>query len=127
MALTLIKNKNVIEFDTRERCSIVEILNDEHSPHLSVARCKVSPGIITELHSLADTNEIYIIEKGSGMMDDGICEPFAVNPGDSIVIPPNHPQRIKNIGEGDLLFKVVCAPRFKPACYTPLEEGNTSE
>ncbi len=122
MALILIKNQNAVEFDTRELCSIIEILNDEQSPHLSVARCKVNPGITTELHSLAGTKEIYLIEKGSGMMDDGACEPFLVIPGDSIVIPPDHPQRIKNTGEADLVFKVMCTPRFLPACYTPLEE-----
>ena len=123
MALTLIKHKNAVEFDTRERCSIIEILNDKQSPHLSVARCKVNPGVTTELHSLVGTKEVYLIEKGSGMMDDGTCKPFTVNPGDSIVIPPDYPQRIKNIGDVDLIFKVVCTPRFMPACYTPLEEG----
>ncbi len=123
MSLTLIKHKNAVEFDTRERCSIIEILNDDESPHVSLARCKVYPGITTELHSLAGTKEVYLIEEGHGMMDDGRCEPFSVKPGDSITIPVEHPQRIKNIGEGDLVFMVVCTPRFEPACYTPLEEG----
>ena len=123
MALTLIPNKNVAEFDTRERCSIIEILNNELSPELSIARCRVDPGVTTELHSLADTKEIYLVEEGRGMMDDGKCKPFLVNPGDIIIIPSDHPQRIKNTGEIDLVFKVVCKPRFKPACYIPLEEG----
>lgn len=123
MTLTIIKHKTAIEFDTRERCSIIEILNDEQSPHLSVARCKVSSGVTTELHSLAGTREAYFIEEGNGMMDDGSCEPFLVNPGDSIIIPPDYPQRIKNIGEVDLVFKVVCTPRFEPACYSPLEDA----
>ena len=125
MALTLIPNKNVAEFDTRERCSIIEILNDEVNPDLSIARCRVKPGVTTELHSLEGTKEIYLVEEGCGMMDDGACMPFRVNPGDSIVIPPDYPQRIKNIGEVDLVFKVVCTPRFKPACYTPLEENKS--
>jgi len=123
MALTLIPNKNAVEFETRERCSIIEILNDDESPHVSIARCKVNRGITTELHSLAGTKEVYLIEEGHGLMDDGRCEPFSVKPGDRIVIPPDHPQRIKNISEDELVFKVVCTPRFEPACYTPLEGG----
>jgi mannose-6-phosphate isomerase-like protein (cupin superfamily) len=125
MALTLIKHKNSVEFETRERCSIIEILNDEQSPHLSVALCKVSPNVTTELHSLAGTKEVYLIEVGCGMVDDGACKPFMVNPGDSIIIPADHPQRLKNIGTADLVFKVVCTPRFEPACYTPLEEDKS--
>jgi len=125
MAFTLIKHKNAVEFDTRERCSIIEILNDQQSPHLSVARCKVNPGVTTELHSLSGTKEVYLIEEGRGMMDDGTCKPFTVKPGDSITIPPDYPQRIKNIGKVDLVFKVVCTPRFMPACYTPLEASNS--
>jgi mannose-6-phosphate isomerase-like protein (cupin superfamily) len=121
MPLILIKNKNAVEFDTRERCSITEILNDAQSPHLSIARCTVKLGITTELHSLAGMKEVYFIEKGSGMMDDGVCEPFSVKPGDCITISPDHPQRIRNIGKVDLVFKVVCTPRFNPECYTPLE------
>ncbi len=120
--LTHIENKQTEEFATRERCFIREILNDAQSPDLSVARCRVETGVITELHSLAGTQETYLIERGQGLMDDGACVPIAVGPGDSITIPPDHPQRIANTGEYDLVFTVVCTPRFKPDCYVPLPD-----
>ncbi len=119
--LKLIKNKSPIEFETRERCFISEILNDEAVPGHSIARCRVKPGVTTELHSLTNTRETYTIETGQGMMDDGECEPFLVGPGDSVEILPDHPQRIKNISDVDLVILLVCIPRFVPECYVALE------
>jgi len=119
--LKLISKNAQPEFDTRERCSIVEILNDAENPDISIARCRVKPGIITELHSLRNTKETYIIEAGQGMMDDGEIEPMAVKAGDKIMISSGQPQRIRNVGECDLIFLAVCNPRFEPDCYVPLE------
>ena len=119
--LKLITRNAQPEFETRERCSIVEILNDAESSDVSIARCRVKPGIITELHSLRNTKETYVIEAGQAMMDDGECEPIAVEIGDKIMISSGHPQRIRNIGECDLIFLAVCNPRFEPECYIPLE------
>ncbi len=109
------------EFFTRERCHIKEVLNDPASPGLSLARCRVAPGVTTELHALAGTAETYLIERGTGVMDDGAQAPLAVGPGDCVTIAPDHPQRIRNTGSEDLVFLVICTPRFEPACYTPLE------
>lgn len=121
--LTLIKNKNSAEFFTSERCHIVELLNDDNSPDLSVARCRVEPGVTTQLHSLTGTTEVYGIEQGQGIMDDGKHPGIAVAAGDNILIPADHPQRICNTGTDDLIFVVTCQPRFEPACYNDLETG----
>jgi len=109
------------EFFTRERCHIKEVLNNPASPGLSIARCRVAPGVTTELHALAGTAETYLIESGSGDMDDGKSAGFAVDPGDSVTIPPGQSQRIRNTGQDDLIFLVMCHPRFQPVCYQPLE------
>ena len=122
--LTLIKKKNTPEFYTDERCHIVELINDKANAQLSVARCRVERGVVTQLHSLTGTRETYLIESGDGEMDDGGGNGFRVSVGDSIMIEPNHPQRIRNIGETDLVFLVICQPRFEPACYKNLEEDN---
>ena len=121
--LTLIPENKSAEFATRERCQIKEILNDDKSPNLSIARCRVLPGITTELHSLSGTAETYLIENGEGLMDDGRCSPLPVEAGDCISISPGHAQRIKNTGTGELKFLVICTPRFKPACYASKESG----
>lgn len=117
--LSKIPRNDSPEFFTRERCFIKEILNDPASGALSIARCRVAPGVTTELHSLLKTAETYLIEAGTGRMDDAQSPAFTVCAGDSVTIPPNHPQRIQNTGKDDLIFLVICTPRFEPACYTP--------
>ena len=120
--LKLIPSNRSDEFYTSERCHITEVLNDPASPGLSIARCRVEPGITTQLHSLKGTAETYLIETGEGTMDDGTGPAFNVRPGDSISIGPDHPQRIKNTGPDDLVFLVICTPRFVPSCYTVEEK-----
>ena len=119
--LNYIKNKQSEEVYTQERCHIVELLNDEASPNLSMARCRVSPGIITQLHALDQVEETYVIESGSGVMDDGKGNLIDVDIGDSVKIDKNHPQRIRNTGKIDLVFLVICVPRFLPKCYLNLD------
>ncbi len=110
------------EFSTRERCFVTELLNHPDQPDLSIARCRVSPGITTELHLLHETRETYLIERGAGLMDDGAGRSFVVGAGDSVVIPADQPQRITNTGEGDLVFLAICRPRFRPGCYRALSD-----
>jgi mannose-6-phosphate isomerase-like protein (cupin superfamily) len=105
---------------TRERCYIREYLNDPQVPRLSVAGCRVPPGVTTELHRLS-VDEWYVIVEGRGMMEVDRQEPVAVGPGDTVIIPKGSPQRIRNAGTTDLKFQCVCLPRFTSACYEPLE------
>ncbi len=124
--LTRIGRNNSAAFFTRERCHIDEILNDSASPDLSIARCRVERGVTTELHCLMGTAETYLIEKGTGEMDDGTAPAFPVKAGDCVAIAPDHPQRIRNTGPDDLIFLVICRPRFEPSCYRPLEGDSKS-
>ena len=103
-----------------ERCYITELVNDEAWPEFSIARTRVEPGVITQLHSL-DAHEVYIIESGSGLMSVGDEPPYAVGPGGVVTIPKHVSQRIENTGSEDLLFVCVCTPRFAQNCYTSLE------
>ena len=119
--MKLIKRKNQGEFFTEERCYITEILNDPACPDLSIARCRVLPGVTTQLHALTDVAETYVIEAGAGVMDAANGAEIKVSVGDAVTIAPNAPQRIRNTGTGDLLFTVTCQPRFTPECYMNLE------
>ena len=116
-----IKGNTGREFFTDERCYITELLNDPASPDLSIARCRVLPGVTTQLHSLTGVHETYLIEAGSGIMDDGQNSGFPVVQGDAIAIKSGHAQRIKNSGDGVLVFTVTCTHRFEPGCYVNLE------
>ena len=105
---------------TSERCWISEILNDLHWPEFSIARCRVEPGVTTELHSLS-VHEVYVIEHGQGLMRVGENDPFEVGPGDTVSIPKQSAQSIANVSDDDLIFTCVCSPRFLQDCYTSLE------
>jgi mannose-6-phosphate isomerase-like protein (cupin superfamily) len=105
---------------TRERCYIRERFNDAAVPEFSIADCRVTPGVTTELHRLG-VDEWYVIVEGRGMMEIDRQPAVQVGPGDTVVIPKGSPQRIRNAGTSDLLFQCICIPRFTEAAYEALE------
>jgi mannose-6-phosphate isomerase-like protein (cupin superfamily) len=105
---------------TSERCFIAELLNNEQMSEVSVARARVEPGASTALHSLS-VAEWYVIESGTGLMTVGKEIPRRVAAGDAVAIPRGVSQNIRNVGDCDLIFLCVCAPRFSEECYTSLE------
>lgn len=113
-------NKSKPEVLTPERCFIGEMINDDAWPEFSLARCRVEPGVTTQLHRLA-VLEFYVVEQGIGRMRIGDDPPFDVGPGDTVRIPRHAPQSIANIGDSDLVFLCLCSPRFSQDCYTSLE------
>ena len=113
------------EFWTDERCFITECLNSEEVPEFSLAVARVKPSVTTQLHSLRNTKEIYIIRKGTGLVLVGKKE-LEVSIGDSIIIPANTPQRITNLSDSeDLEFYCHCSPRFVTEAYENLETNNS--
>lgn len=105
---------------TEERCWITELLNDDGVRDVSLARCRVEPGVTTQLHRLS-VREWYVVERGRGMMQVGSREPWPIGPGDVVEIPAGSAQRVTNTGADDLVFQCVCLPRFTPGCYESLE------
>lgn len=113
-------DKSKPEVWTRERCFITELVNNDSWPEFSLARCRVEPGVSTELHSLS-VHEVYVIERGCGLMRVGDETPYEVGPGDTVSIPKHVAQNISNLSGNDLVFTCVCTPRFSQNCYTSLE------
>jgi mannose-6-phosphate isomerase-like protein (cupin superfamily) len=105
---------------TEERCFVAELVNEPAWPEFSLARCRVEPGVTTQLHALA-VHELYVIEEGSGSVEIDRGGRRRVGPGDVVTIPKHVAQRITNTGTTDLVFLCVCAPRFLQDCYTSLE------
>ena len=99
---------------------MAEVINDDRWPEFSIARCRVEPGVTTQLHVLA-VHEVYVIEKGSGRIRIGDTPSFDVDAGDAATIPAGDSQSITNTGSGDLIFTCVCTPKFSQNCYTSLE------
>ncbi len=115
------KSDNNLEFETDERCFILEISNDSEDD-ISIARARVKRGVTTAWHKLKSTDERYIIVSGKGSVEIGGLEPVEVSEGDVVRIPADTPQRIKNIGHNDLIFFAVCSPRFINRCYIKMEK-----
>ncbi len=109
------------EFETSERCHILEISNDPDDDAVSIARARVEPGVTTAWHKLTGTIERYIIISGTGCVEVGDLEPTDVSAGDVVRIPADTRQRITNTGEEDLIFYAICSPRFVPECYVAME------
>jgi mannose-6-phosphate isomerase-like protein (cupin superfamily) len=105
------------EFDTEERCAILEMSNSVFDEALSIARARVEPGVTTAWHRVVDTAERYVILEGQGRVEVEGLDPETVGAGDVVIIPPNARQRIANTGENHLLFLALCTPRFRQERY----------
>jgi|SRR5687767_5729578 mannose-6-phosphate isomerase-like protein (cupin superfamily) len=112
------------EYYTPERCHILELSNVPDDPDVSIARARVTPGVTTRWHRLADTIERYVMLEGTGRIEIGELPPRVVGPGDTVLIPPGCRQRIANIGTGDLVFLAICSPRFQTDAYEDLDDGS---
>ena len=112
------------EYYTPERCHILELSNIADDPDVSIARARVTPGVTTRWHRLADTIERYVMLEGSGRIEIGELPPRVVGPGDVVLIPAGCRQRIANVGAGDLVFLAICSPRFQTDAYEDLDDGS---
>jgi len=121
MSPEVMRSNTTAEFETDERCHIMETANDSGDEAVSIARARVEPGVTTAWHKLDGIAERYIIISGAGRVDIGELEPTDILEGDVVRIPADTPQRITNSGETDLIFYAVCSPRFVPGCYVSLE------
>jgi mannose-6-phosphate isomerase-like protein (cupin superfamily) len=110
------------EYYTEERCFINELANVVSDPAVSIARARVVPGISTRLHRLQGITERYVILEGTGRVEVGSLPTQNVGVGDVVLIPPECPQRITNIGNVDLVFLAVCSPRFQQRAYEDIDE-----
>jgi len=72
---------------------------------LSLAEATVPVGAETILHKHLQSEEIYHLTQGRGLMFLGDKQ-FEVAAGDTICIPPGMVHKIFNIG--DILLKILC-------------------
>ena len=109
------------EFETPERCAILEMFNVPEDRDASLARARLRPGVTTQLHSLVGVDERYIVLEGEGEVEIG-GRPFErVRPGSVVLVPRGETQRARNTGSADLVFLCLCTPAFSPECYRTLE------
>ncbi|WP_079437512.1 cupin domain-containing protein [Zoogloea sp. LCSB751] len=77
----------------------------------SLAEARVPAGTRTLLHRHQQTEELYHITVGTGLMTLGNHR-FTVAAGDTICIPPGTPHRIEAAGNGPLHILCCCAPPY---------------
>ena len=121
MSGKVIRPESSGEFFTPERCHILESWNDPSDWAVSIARARVEPGVVTQLHRLRDVEERYLIVQGTGTVNVGELGAITVMAGDIVVIKSGVAQQITNTGNEDLIFYCICSPRFSPECYESLE------
>lgn len=108
------------EYFFDEGCFIIEMLNEPDDQDVSIARARVLVGIETRLHALQNTTERYVILEGTGEVTiDGQTQ--VVNQGDVVTIAPSQSQKIRNVGEHDLVFLAICTPRFELENYQDID------
>lgn len=77
----------------------------------SLAEAIVAPGQETRLHKHIQSEELYHITQGEGLMTLA-HDCFIVQAGDTICIPPNTAHKIKNTGTAPLKILCCCTPAY---------------
>jgi len=95
-------------FETKDGSTIREL---HHTELQSLAEATLEPGQATERHYHANSEEIYLVTKGSGELEvDG--ETQRVRPGDAILIPSGAWHMLENDGSSELTILCMCAPPY---------------
>ncbi|MBN2101273.1 MAG: cupin domain-containing protein [Candidatus Aenigmarchaeota archaeon] len=108
------KLKDCKEIVAGDNCILRELLGKKDNiVNYSLAKAIVKPGDITYKHKLKESSEVYYILEGDGLMyiDNETKE---VGSGDTIYIPHNSVQRIKNTGDKNLVFLCIVEPAWCP-------------
>jgi mannose-6-phosphate isomerase-like protein (cupin superfamily) len=93
-------------FTTKDGSSIREL---QHTQAQSLAEAKLEPGQVTERHYHRDSEEIYFLLDGTGVLElDGQLRD--VQPGDAVLIPPGTWHQIRALEP--LRFLCCCSPAY---------------
>ena len=105
--------KDITAYKTRDGSEIRELMHPvvQGNKKQSLAEAIVHQGQQTLLHKHHNSEELYYITHGKGLMSLG-TEQFDVNIGDTICIPPGTPHCIKNIGSEALHILCTCSPAY---------------
>ena|SRR5437867_72715 len=104
----------VSAFTTKDGSEIRELLAHRNSciAKQSLAEARLAPGRQTAPHYHVQTEEIYYILAGRGLMRID-RQQREVAAGDAIAIPPGQVHTIINTGSETLKFLCCCAPAYE--------------
>jgi len=103
-------------FITRDGSMVREMMHPrQHSEHgvasQSLAEARVAVGCKTQRHRHNQSEELYHITAGTGMMSLADKQ-FKVKVGDTLCIPPGTTHCIENTGDEELVILCCCAPAY---------------
>lgn len=100
-------------YTTRDGSTIRELIHPaQHgNQRQSLAEANLLPGKQTLLHRHAKSEEIYHITAGRGIMTLG-DQRLAIQPGDSVYIPPGTAHALENTGNVTLKVLCCCSPAY---------------
>ncbi len=112
--MEVINRDHCTPFITKDGSTIRELLAHRNSSirNQSLAEATVPPGVKTQLHMHPQTEEIYYILRGQGLMHLNGTQ-RTVGSGDAIAIPPGVAHCIENNHSEDLVFLCCCAPGYE--------------
>lgn len=101
-------------YQSLDGSEIRELMHPSQHPvqRQSLAEATVLPGEATQLHRHRESEEIYHVLTGHGLMIMG-NECFDVRIGDTVLIPPGMPHRMANAGGEPLRFLCACSPAYR--------------
>ena len=105
---------DVVPYITKDGSEIRELMHpDQHgNRRQSLAEAVVPAGTRTRLHRHRETEELYHITSGEGLLTLGE-EQMRVSPGDTALIPPGTPHCIEAIGSAALHILCCCSPAYR--------------
>lgn len=104
---------DIAVYETKDGSQICELMHPaQHgNRNQSLAEAIVPQGTRTRLHRHRQTEELYFIVAGSGLMSLG-DERFEVVPGDTVLIPPGMAHCIEALGSEALTMLCCCSPAY---------------
>ena len=105
---------DITPYPTKDGSEIRELMHPaQHgNRQQSLAEARVAPGEKTRLHRHQQTEELYHVTAGRGLMTLGE-QRLAVQPGDTVCINPGTPHCIENTGTDALVILCCCAPAYR--------------
>jgi mannose-6-phosphate isomerase-like protein (cupin superfamily) len=116
---------DIAAYVTKDGSEIRELMHpDQHGNRAqSLAEAVVPSGTRTRLHRHIETEELYHITSGEGLLTLGE-EKVKVSPGDTALIPPGTPHCIEATGPGPLHILCCCSPAYRHEDTELLEGEN---
>lgn len=105
---------DVTPYITKDGSEIRELMHPglHGNRNQSLAEAVVPAGARTRLHRHHETEELYHITAGEGILTLG-DEKIKVSPGDTALIPPGTPHCIEATGAGPLRILCCCNPAYR--------------